>query len=377
MINRFLLLFSFFICGKVFQFINAQVIQIHGEEWVNPPTQNDLSKPLVILDFWATWCGPCLQAMPETERLMQSYKDQVLLVYTTDEPKYTSEKMMNKRGYTFHNINDTQGLNIDNFQVKNLPTTVILNPDGKEVWRGFPTDLTTSLLDRLLRKYGNEKGNPNRFNITEKQEVSNEVFDAYKAKGIEIEFTPSESAESVIENLKPNFYFNGDLSALVSFLYNAPLKNIQNVSSKSQIYTLKCTYDDEQKFKKALEKFIKKQLDIRIDEDAEMTNTYVLKPSSYDTYFNSDMYDFSENKAKYLASDSDIQIDNATVAEMVQYLNQFSEHHFEVETDHEQVYDWNIHFKYNELTLEQLEHELLFSVQKEDRLVSRYSIEDL
>ncbi len=358
-------------------FLQAQIEPVYVEEWVNQPTQEELEKPLVVLDFWATWCVPCIQAMPETKRLLNYYSDKVLLLYTSDEPSYTAEKFMNQRSLDFHNAVDTQGRNITNFKVNNLPSTKILNHWGEVVWQGNPVDLDSKTLDKLLRKYGDQKGSDKRFIVDAQKVVQQEVFDAYRAKGIEIEFTPSESAAYVIEDLQPSFYFNGDLNSLVSFLYNVPLKNIENQSSQSQFYTLRCVYDNESKFKKALEKFIKKELNISIEKNADMEETFVLKSTDDLQLFDTDVYDFSENKAKYLASDSDIQIDNASIKEMVGILNQFSEFHFETDEQDGTLYDWNVHFRYNELTLEQLMHELQFEVVEEQRLVSRLTIQDL
>ncbi len=360
---------------SIFPSLNAQSIYV--EEWAQAPDSNELNKPLVVLDFWATWCGPCIQAMPQTERAVSQFDDDVLLMYLSNEPSLTVNKFMEKKGLHFISAVDTQARSSDYFEISNLPSTLILNSDGDKIWDGHPTEVTPELLSRLVRKHKGTSVNTARFYIdSPKEEVKEIHFDTYQAKGISIDFTTSNSASYFMEDLKPEFYFNGDLPSLVAYIYDLPAKNVMNESVNGDFYTLQCTYEDREKFKKALEKFIKKELHIDLVKDAKMQNTFVLSAKENPNFLDTNTYDFSENKAKFLASDMDIEIDNASVGEMVQILNKFSEHHFETEGFDSRPFDWNIHFKFNELTLEQLAHDYLFDISEEERLVSTILIKD-
>ncbi len=350
---------------------------IYVEEWVNQPNEEDFQKPLIVLDFWATWCGPCINAMDQTERVLSQFDEDVLLVYNSDEPSLTVQKFMEKKEKNFFSLVDGKQRNSESFKVSSLPSTFILNPEGEVIWKGFPTDITPSLLQKFLKKYKGNKVITNRF-VTDapKELVYDENFSEYKAKGIEIEFTKSNTYSYFLEDLQPDFYFNGDLNSLIAFLYDIPEKNIQNLSSNTDFYTLQCKYDKPENFKKALAKFIKKELEIDIDEEAKMMETFVLRPSENLNFYDTSVYDFAESKSKYLASDMDVEIDNESVAGMVSILNKFSEYHFDAEGFDKVPHDWNVHFKYNELTLEQLEHDLNINIEKEDRLVQFLVVKD-
>lgn len=60
-----------------------------------------------------------------------------------------------------------------------------------------------------------------------------------------------------------------------------------------------------------------------------------------------------------------VMIDNSTIEEMTNLLSNFSEYRFIYDGRIKDRYDWNIHYKFNNLTLEQLESELNFTIKKE------------
>jgi len=103
----------------------------------------ELSKLLkqgpVLLDFWATWCKPCIKGMPKLDAIHQKYKDQGLTVIGINEDGPRGQNrirpFLNGRNITFQIAIDSDGSVMKRMQVRALPTTILIAPDGEIILR--------------------------------------------------------------------------------------------------------------------------------------------------------------------------------------------------------------------------------------------------
>ena len=89
----------------------------------------------VILNFWASWCGPCKMEMPDLEKAYQEYGDQIrfMLVDLTDGSQETVEKassFIEAQGYTFPVYYDTAMEGAYAYGVSGIPVTYFINAEG-------------------------------------------------------------------------------------------------------------------------------------------------------------------------------------------------------------------------------------------------------
>jgi thiol-disulfide isomerase/thioredoxin len=88
---------------------------------------------IVVLDFWASWCGPCLQVMPQIDRVMYEFADQdvelvaVNLEETPDRVRATLERLQLSPAVAL----DREGLVAEKYGATSIPQTVIIDRDGK------------------------------------------------------------------------------------------------------------------------------------------------------------------------------------------------------------------------------------------------------
>ena len=94
---------------------------------------------VLVVNFWATWCGPCKEEMPALERLQQAFAPAqvMVLAITTDQQEQAMMVFARDLGLSFPILLDESKEVSAAFGVRGLPTTVILRPDGRMVGRAI------------------------------------------------------------------------------------------------------------------------------------------------------------------------------------------------------------------------------------------------
>lgn len=110
---------------------NFTVYDLDGNE-VN--LSDFFGKPIII-NFWASWCGPCKMEMPDFNEAYQTYKDDItfLMVNMTDGSRETVEvasTFIEESGYIFPVYYDTEYSAAITYSVSSLPTTYFIDADG-------------------------------------------------------------------------------------------------------------------------------------------------------------------------------------------------------------------------------------------------------
>jgi peroxiredoxin len=93
---------------------------------------SDYKGKVVLLDFWATWCGPCVQAMPQVERAAGEFRDQNvrLIAVNLQETAEQVTAMLERQKLHVTVALDRDGVVAENYKAAAIPQTVIINRDG-------------------------------------------------------------------------------------------------------------------------------------------------------------------------------------------------------------------------------------------------------
>ena len=94
---------------------------------------------LPVIDFWASWCKPCLKAIPKLEALHQKYKEQgvALLSINVDGPRSIAKvrPLVKSLGISSTILMDTDKQIADDLDVYQIPTLLVVSDDNKIVYR--------------------------------------------------------------------------------------------------------------------------------------------------------------------------------------------------------------------------------------------------
>lgn len=86
----------------------------------------------VFLNFWATWCKPCLREMPSLQRLMQQLEgEDIVFLFASDEDGSVIQDFKNRNSYPFMYVHVE---NMEQLNIYAIPTTYIFNQEGRLVY---------------------------------------------------------------------------------------------------------------------------------------------------------------------------------------------------------------------------------------------------
>lgn len=134
--------------------LNEKAPALTVAEWISK--KPDTKGKFVLVDFWATWCGPCRKAIPELNEIQKLFPEDLVVIGISDE---TPEKVkaMKEPVIEYFNGVDPQATMKKALEVKGIPHVILIDPQGIVRWEGFPLlgghELTPDVIRNLIKKY--------------------------------------------------------------------------------------------------------------------------------------------------------------------------------------------------------------------------------
>jgi uncharacterized protein (TIGR03435 family) len=182
---------------KIFVFLLAS-LQLHGQSSLHldkPAPELDFTRVInytqsttslsafkskvVILDFWATWCAPCIESFSHLEEMQKKFAGDLQVITITDESEERIKKFLQKRNLSLPIVIDTERTLAGKFPHRSIPHTVVIDKRGFVRAITTPAEVTPDVLKKIIDGQG--------VSLSEKKDVLD--FDPSKPLSSDDNFT--------------------------------------------------------------------------------------------------------------------------------------------------------------------------------------------
>lgn len=135
---------------KVLDNYNWQLEDLDGKHFDYASTQNKV----VLINFWATWCPPCIAEMPSLEKLHNDYKDKIIFLFVSNEEEEEISRFIAKNEYSFI-VYKAISKYPEDFNVTSIPRTFLIDKKGniiidKSGASNWNSEKVRTIIDQLL-----------------------------------------------------------------------------------------------------------------------------------------------------------------------------------------------------------------------------------
>jgi cytochrome c biogenesis protein CcmG, thiol:disulfide interchange protein DsbE len=134
--------------------LNQKAPELIVEKWLTK--EPDRKGKFVLIDFWATWCGPCRKAIPELNAFQKKFGDKLVVIGISDEAEEKVRAFANPK-IEYNSAIDTKARTKKALEVKGIPHVIIIDPSGIVRWEGFPflkdEELSEKVVADIITKY--------------------------------------------------------------------------------------------------------------------------------------------------------------------------------------------------------------------------------
>ena len=121
----------------------------------------DMHGKVVLVDFWASWCGPCQKSMPQFDALQKEFPSDRFVVVGVNVDKDTgaAKKALEKRPVSYLIASDPSGMLPSRYGLETMPTAYLIDGDGavRYVHRGFREGDVEKLKEQIQKLLAEKK----------------------------------------------------------------------------------------------------------------------------------------------------------------------------------------------------------------------------
>ncbi|OCB78405.1 hypothetical protein LPBF_02440 [Flavobacterium crassostreae] len=313
-----------------------------------------LDQKLILIDFWATWCAPCVYATQQLEILQKHNKEKLFVVSISDESENKIATYLKKRPIDLMVTSDYQGFTVDKYAVQSRPYAVLLDLNGTVLWSGNPSDLSQDALDyyyTIPKKSKHPVKLEQLVEVKSPEIISNKVLS--KGENLKIESLQSEVQE-LIQN-EDEVYYSGSLKNLFFVLkssYPFELKFEKGTDKNIKISSTKAMWDFEKdKIIVAVLQF----LDLKSHVHTQKITAVALQVKNKKMLWDSNQLNWEGSPVNYIIGTDRIQADNMSITSLCSLLSREKQVNYVYTGSDTTLYDWDFQYQFQDLMQEEFE----------------------
>lgn len=318
---------------------------------------------LYFVDFWATWCGPCVHASKYLTALQRQYPDKFHIMSLSQENPDIVKRFMQKHPMQLAVAIDNNGETFSKYNIASLPYGILFNAKGEKLWEGHPAEFKTYHLEGYLSTNKKTIGVDKMYQLQSYKPVNIVKAENFKGDFDIVKLKQPLSTALAVEK-KPNYLeISGSLQDILAYTNNVYNEQVKVSSDIQNHYRVRFKYDTEafnSKTKVILKRLRLKQKDVKVSGDVLF---FDIKNSSF---WDMNQIDWGNDTPNFLIGDTDIKADNVSLNQVNYQLANLLNIPIITSNDKiaEQLHDWDIHYKYFELMTSSLRDTYGINVEK-------------
>lgn len=338
--------------------------QIEVIQWLNAPPK--AGKP-VLLEFWATWCGPCRKAIPHLNEIVEKYGNDLSIISLSIEkadvitPFMKNTEMKASVGIDFDRKTSTA------YQVKYIPHAFLINLDGTIEWVGSPFELDSQKIELFLAKNKTMKPGAPLFKTIDPKDLK---------FSLKLEKTKKPTEQGSLSDSPEGILFSSMLaSTILEFLLNAsPLRIDAPADLKEEKYDLLYRHEmimPFQEFRSVMLNRVCDAFKVKIEKSTETMKVYKLRCVNCDK-LKKEFQLLSEKtnsyQSKFEEKDGKMNATTVNISSLIRYLESMHKKIFVDETGLPGFYDFVVSQANIEAAISDLEKSGLKVVYEDDQI---------
>ena len=121
------------------------------EKWLTGKAPVTKGK-VVLIDFWATWCPPCRELIPEINEWQKKFGDDLVVIGVSNEEPDVIQKFMKGSKMAYNVAIDSKAAMMHEIDIAGIPHVLVITPDNIVRWQGFPQGEEEQLTEKVLKQ---------------------------------------------------------------------------------------------------------------------------------------------------------------------------------------------------------------------------------